>query len=181
MDLAMELHDHLDQDFCNKIIERFESDPRKKPGMDANKIDINYKLSLDLFISSFQNWNDITEKLDELIEDGIKKYQEWLNVILPYIPIDFKKLQCRGFQIQKSGKYEWHSDECNRTEEKRVLTFIWYLNTKDQDGETDFLYKKIKPHTGKLVIFPATWDYIHRGCPTENKYIITGWIYRSVL
>jgi Rps23 Pro-64 3,4-dihydroxylase Tpa1-like proline 4-hydroxylase len=84
-------------------------------------------------------------------------------------------------KIQKSGKYEWHSDACNQTKEERVLTFIWYLNTKDQDGETDFLYKKIKPHTGKLVIFPATWDYIHRGCPTENKYIITGWIYRSAL
>ena len=32
---------------------------------------------------------------------------------------------------------------------------------------------------GKLLIFPATWTYMHRGnVPiSEDKYIVTGWLY----
>jgi hypothetical protein len=37
----------------------------------------------------------------------------------------------------------------------------------------------VKPEAGKLLFFPATWTYPHRGMmPISNdKYIITGWIY----
>ena len=36
---------------------------------------------------------------------------------------------------------------------------------------------KIKPEEGLTVIWPANWNFVHRGCPSnkEVKYIITGW------
>ena len=54
-----------------------------------------------------------------------------------------------------------------------------YLNDIDKGGETDFHYKKRIPRTGKLLLFPATWTFPHRGIMPESsdKYIITGWIH----
>ena len=38
---------------------------------------------------------------------------------------------------------------------------------------------KIKAEKGKLLIFPSSWTYIHRGnIPiSDDKYIITGWVH----
>ena len=41
---------------------------------------------------------------------------------------------------------------------------------------------KVQPRQGRMLLFPATWCYIHRGAElkgTQNKYIITGWISRK--
>lgn len=175
----MELDGHLDPDFCNQIIDKFEKDNHKSPGKTGGGYRPDIKDSIDLFINRYQEWDDTVEKLKLYIKDGIEKYTEWLKVILPHIPYDSESLECFNFQIQKSGKYEWHSDWGFDKFGKRIITFIWYLNTKDEGGETDLVYKKVKPRIGKLLMFPATWDYVHRGCPTENKYIITGWFYDS--
>ena len=60
------------------------------------------------------------------------------------------------------------------------LTYIFYLNTlKGRGGETEFLNgPKVRPVTGKLLIFPASWDCVHRGVSpvSETKYIATGWV-----
>jgi hypothetical protein len=66
----------------------------------------------------------------------------------------------------------------------RALTFIWYLNDVTDDGYTEFIDgTRIQPETGKLLIFPATWTYLHRGVSpkTETKYICTGWIYSKLV
>ena len=64
----------------------------------------------------------------------------------------------------------------------RIITFIWYLNNVEEGGETLFEDFKIKPMEGSSLFFPATWTYPHSGAmPTSNdKYIITGWIYNKV-
>jgi len=171
----MELDGHLDPEFCKEIIEKFDLDPNRQLGTPAHR-----KVSIDLSINWYSDWNPITEKLNILIKDGLTKYIEWLQVMLPYINPELEHSKNTGFQIQKSGKYGWHDDSLVEEEHERVLTFIWYLNTIDEGGETDLVYKKVKPRTGKLLIFPSTWNYVHRGIETENKYIITGWFYRAL-
>ena len=68
-------------------------------------------------------------------------------------------------------------------DQERHITFIWYLNDVNDGGETAFdgIYK-IRPKSGKLVLFPASWTYPHCGkMPlSSDKYIITGWIYAPV-
>ena len=56
-----------------------------------------------------------------------------------------------------------------------------YLNDVPEGGETEFpMYGlKIKPETGKTLIWPAEWTHAHKGAIVVkgNKYIITGWMH----
>jgi hypothetical protein len=57
---------------------------------------------------------------------------------------------------------------------------LWYLNTVNDGGETEILGDIIvKPEAGKLLLFPASWTFPHRGkMPiSEDKYIVTGWFH----
>ncbi len=54
-------------------------------------------------------------------------------------------------------------------------------NAEDDGGTTDFDYYKVKvkPETGKTLIWPAEWTHAHRGSVLNGgeKYIITGWLH----
>ena len=93
-----------------------------------------------------------------------------------------------GYQIQKTSPnsgYTWHDDfdpsyDNTSSAGIRVLSFIWYLNDVSEGGYTEFIDgTKIQPERGKFLIFPSTWNFIHRGFPPkkESKYIITGWLH----
>ena len=88
-----------------------------------------------------------------------------------------------GYQIQKTQPgdyYIWHHDQTT----SRLVTFIWYLNDVKDDGYTEFIDgTRIQPEAGKLIIFPATWDFLHRGVSpkTEIKYICTGWVHAQMM
>jgi hypothetical protein len=86
-------------------------------------------------------------------------------------------------RIQKTligqGYHLWHFESSSRDVANRVAAFTLYLNDVNDGGETEFLYYpiRVKPATGRLVIWPAGFTHTHRGNPplTNTKYIITGW------
>ncbi len=64
---------------------------------------------------------------------------------------------------------------------KRFLVAFFYLNDVEEGGETGFKYNrnqepllKVKPETGKLLMFPPFWTHPHIGYPpiSGTKYII---------
>jgi len=88
-------------------------------------------------------------------------------------------------KIQKTlpteGYHVWHLEHCKGFEnEARALVFSIYLNDVEEGGETEFLHfsKRVKPKTGRIVIWPASFPYVHRGNPplSGEKYIITSWM-----
>lgn len=78
------------------------------------------------------------------------------------------------------GYHVWHAENLERSVVNRIATFIIYLNDVHEGGETEFLYQslRVKPETGKLVIWPVSYTHTHRGNPPlkETKYIMTGWL-----
>jgi hypothetical protein len=77
-------------------------------------------------------------------------------------------------------KLHFERDTCREPFSSRHLVFMTYLNDIENQGGTEFPNQNIimKPQKGKTLIFPADWTHIHRGivAPTEDKYIITGWL-----
>jgi hypothetical protein len=133
------------------------------------------------------NFHHIEKTLQQIIYKYVTIYLDSLQY-QEYKPFRKEILADYGFQIQSYkknvGQYKIHNDTNIKwdIQFERVITFIIYLNTVDEGGETDFGYMKIKPEAGKLVMFPATWTYPHSGLVpiSSDKYIVTGWFYKVV-
>jgi len=90
-----------------------------------------------------------------------------------------------SLKIQKTlpteGYHVWHIEHGKGFEnEPRAFVFSVYLNDVEEGGETEFLHfsKRVKPKTGRIVIWPAAFPYVHRGNPplSGKKYILTSWM-----
>ncbi len=179
----------LTEKFCREVCQKMDNDDRKKLGVYKNgyeeKTDINYKNSLDLHISSLPEWKDQDEIFFLNISQFLEKYQKDIRTstngdFFCGNPEDY--FSDTGYQVKvykPNGHYDWHSDQAiHNYAGVRALSFIWYLNEDFDEGETEFFNgEKIIPKTGRLLVFPANWMYVHRGCTVKNKnkYIATGW------
>tara|TARA_B100001989_G_C24367219_1_gene377529 strand:- start:82 stop:705 length:624 start_codon:yes stop_codon:yes gene_type:complete len=182
----------LSEEFCNSVIGKFETDNRKQQGtLGSGKnstVNVDIKDSIDLMISGLDDWKEE----DEILFNSVNKYsQKYRNKNLLEdikIPILLDTMSDTGYQIQKTSPncgYTWHDDfdpsyDNTSIAGIRVLSFIWYLNDISEGGYTEFIDgTKIQPERGKFLIFPSTWNFIHRGFPPkkESKYIITGWLH----
>jgi hypothetical protein len=195
----------LSKELCENIINMFEEEKNGKyEGITASGITKNIKNTTDFIIpKNINDNNEITTKkwakvqkvLDEELNRNVKLY---INKITKSLNLDQKEdntkyyifpkkfLTCNNFMVQKytinEGRYKYHDDfRIDWLQEKyRVITYIWYLNTVEEGGETEIWHDfKIKPETGKLLLFPSSWTFPHRGIMpiSSNKYIITGWLY----
>jgi hypothetical protein len=88
-------------------------------------------------------------------------------------------------KIQKTlpteGYHVWHIEHGKGFDnEPRAFVFSIYLNDVEDGGETEFLHfsKRVKPKTGRIVIWPAGFPYVHRGNPplSGETYILTSWM-----
>ena len=182
--LIYEKEGAVDKKICDEIIARFERDANKRDGETGWGIIKDIKDTTDLRISGKESWKDIDQIIFNIMTTHFNIYTRDKGVTIDnekqtFLPND---LMDTGYQIQKykknQGKYTWHTDTAIHDKKIRYLTFIIYLNTIEDGGETDFVFKKIKPTAGKIIYFPATWTFPHCGrVPiSDDKYIITGWL-----
>lgn len=93
-------------------------------------------------------------------------------------------INLQKYKRQSGGYHYWHSEIYPRDPAAetlhRVLLFMFYLNTVEDGGETEFFYqqRKLRPTAGQMVIAPAGFTHTHKGhVPLSNdKYIATSWI-----
>ena len=185
-DLLYEIDDVLSQSLCEDIIFRFNNDPDVEKGRTMGGYDPNTKLSYDLHLPKvIDRWRDIDQTLYESIGNNLKFYCNHLEKLYPISSdsiigsnhVDW------GYMIKSysshHGHYSWHQDEEHYENKNRKLAIIWYLNDCE-GGFTEFAFgARIKPEKGKMLIFPASWPFVHRGCPPTNhtKYIITTFLF----
>lgn len=181
--------DTLTKEFCSHVIEKFENDDRKSQGViGTNKIvDKTIKDSTDLVISKIkEDWGEEDKTFFTSISNQLNHYWEHLDSLHKHLmPVGpHTKVQDQGYQVKRyepDGYYHWHQDYVVDNEMgARALTFLWYLNDQTEAGQTEFADGTIiTPKVGRLLIFPATWCFLHRGLPPKvgRKYITTGWLF----
>jgi hypothetical protein len=96
------------------------------------------------------------------------------------VPFYFTDLKIQK-TLPTEGYHVWHIEHGKGSDhEKRAFVFSIYLNDVEEGGETEFLHfsKRVKPKTGRIVIWPAAFPYVHRGNSplSGEKYIVTSWM-----
>ena len=170
----------LDPAFCRSVIERFEQASEEQyPGrVGQTEIELtDIKRSTDLVVSGKQHWQDVDRTLFSSLAQSLKVLREEYS----FFQGRFKDY---GYAIQRTlpGEYfHWHVDSGSHSFADRQLVAIWYLNDVEGPGGcTEFKHQKvkIKPETGKLLLFPPFWTHEHRGVTLQAgvKYIATTWV-----
>jgi hypothetical protein len=170
---------------CKSIIKKFNADERKIKGETAQGYRPDTKRSMDLHIGGLEEWKEEDSLFFGALVKHLPLYQGHVDKVMDgeaSISIfGSPEVKDGGYQIQKTvpgEEYTWHNDSVTINEYTRVLTYIWYLNDVPEGGETEFYDGTlIKPVRGRMVLFPSTWTFMHRGrTPESDKYIATGWM-----
>jgi hypothetical protein len=189
-------------ELCDRAIGIFEkikkSEPSRIKHHTVNPDIVNSRKDKQLFLNDLidvgakKHANDEVDALSidaEIADSEITvRVNDALNVALGeylqlFEPLLYCNLRSTRQKLQKTGLGEgyhlWHFEQADYLSSDRVLAWTIYLNDVEEGGETEFLYqsKRIKPEKGKICIFPAQFNYTHRGNPpiSNDKYIITGW------
>ena len=162
------------------------------------KVENKYPYQVLLFGAPY--CSDLQEDFDCCLADGEMSWWEELKSLILNVDTALKhyikntgigdaygteKFFYTSLKIQKTlpteGYHVWHLEHGSGYEnEKRALVFSVYLNDVEEGGETEFLHfsKRVKPKTGRIVIWPAAFPYVHRGNPplSGEKYMLTSWM-----
>jgi len=176
------LPNHLPHAVCEDIVLRFERDPRKAKGLVNNKVlNENIKSSMELPISSYEEWKDIDTLLFDSLQIGYKHYMDHLSRVNNKIPL-FTDIKDRGYTIEKYhaniGFHQWHTDfgvysENPSSIECRIVGFKWFLT----ESLVDFGAGAVMHAKGTLMFYPSTWTTI---CSTPqhdmDQFTIAGYM-----
>ena len=179
----IEIYDKaLSSNECNILISQFEKHPNKLKGKiyknGVRTVDKDIKDSYEIDDPSFSESTVMTSiistSLDKCFNRYRKKYsfmKEYISRLEYYNFYTFKK-----FEGEDGGFKIWHHEHGpNDAMSKRVLVWAFYLN--DCSG-TDFMfYPNVSGKEGRCVIFPASFNYMHRSASNKGiKYYVSGWI-----
>jgi len=171
---------------CDEIIDWFNLETTEKsPGIFTDKknstgvVDETIKKSIDTTLNFNEKlYNRFIFHLVGGVKEYIKQYK-YASGTCSFGDIESINVQ---YYPPGGGYYAWHTERLDPFHpifSRRHLVFMLYLNDVENDGETEFLYQrvKVKPEKGLLLIWGADWAFTHRGITTqEEKYIVTGWL-----
>jgi len=177
---------YITKEECNKAIELFENQNKFNNTLNRigfEKASVLQKQDQQYFVSP-NNIDVWWEELKTIIVNydlAFNHYIEHIGARDAYgVPFHFT-----GLKIQKTlpteGYHVWHIEHGKGfNNEPRAFVFSIYLNDVEEGGETEFLHfsKRVQPKTGRIVIWPAGFPYVHRGNPplSGEKYILTSWM-----
>lgn len=164
--------------FCRAVIERFDADPQVGPGRYGNgtregAVNPRIKQTTEInFDGTQQGWRDEIRVLIRSLDRHLKRYMETWGRAFP-CEIFHEPLKIARYPV--GGHFDWHSDNLGNGVTTRVITALWYLNTVDEGGETEYPWQSmaVRPVEGRLLLCPVGWTYTHRGAPPVSgpKYI----------
>ena len=174
---------------------------------EGKSIENSIKRSTDLWISQWVEWEKWDEYFFKSLSPYVKKYLLHVKEKLGDVVQSQGDMVDSGYQIQRTNtgeSYDWHADDDvspildtvvfplrgyrdsgTVLQARRLFTYMWYLNDDFGGGQTQFRVGgsnndifSVAPKTGKLICFPASWYFYHRGDTviSGSKYVCTGWL-----
>jgi|TARA_R100001463_G_scaffold21736_1_gene52164 hypothetical protein len=177
---------YITEEECNKAIKLFEDQNNFKNTINRigfEKASILQKQDQQFFAAP-NNVNVWWESLRSMMVNFDLAWNHYIKNVgaddAYGVPFHFTDLKIQK-TLPTEGYHVWHIEHGKGYEnEPRAFVFSVYLNDVEEGGETEFLHfsKRVKPKTGRIVIWPAAFPYLHRGNPplSGKKYILTSWM-----
>jgi hypothetical protein len=166
----------VEEGFCKTVIESFNSsdfeyfDREQRPSF--SELNISKK-----YLEKDKVWMSIQAKLQNSFIDAIELYMKDLD-LGPDFPSKyaFEEFRIKMYNNNDYDQFKDHVDVGNYNSARRFLVCFLYLNDVEIGGETNFpkLTHSVSPKCGRILLFPATWQWRHAGLPplTSKKYIV---------
>ena len=153
----------LSPEFCRDVVQRFENDPRKvrgKVGEGSYRPEFKSTTEID-FADIRQGWEDVINTVNQSLMFYLRQYMTRWSEAFQSVEVHHE-----GFRMARYNPgehFNWHSDNIAGSY-TRVITAMWYLNSVDEGGETEYkwLGEKIKPVEGRLMLCPVGWPLFYR-------------------
>ena len=178
---------YITKEDCNKAINLFEN--QNKFNKTLNRMYIEKASVLDKqdkqFFAEENNLDIWWESLKSIIFNFDLAWKSYITYTGANDAYDGGPFHYTNFKIQKTlpteGYHVWHIEHGKGFDHaRRAFVFSIYLNDVEEGGETEFLHQsmRVKPKTGRIVIWPAAFPYVHRGNSplSGEKYILTSWM-----
>ena len=177
---------YITKEECNKAIKLFnDQDKFKKTvnriSFEQSPVTQKQDTSYIAVPNNIDIWWESLKPMMFNFDIALKHYIENTGAKDAYgVPFHFTDLKIQK-TLPTEGYHVWHIEHGKGYEnEPRAFVFSIYLNDVEDGGETEFLHfsKRVKPKTGRIVIWPAAFPYLHRGNPplSGEKYILTSWM-----
>ena len=172
----------LGSNLCQALIDLLESSPESQMRVDNYERPNFSQISLQ----QMQEGERFLEPVMQAMKQCFQRYSHSLPSFAKYFPHRFTLEQFRVKKYRNDGidVFEDHVDVRDYTSARRFLACLFYLNTVEEGGETEFFFpndqnRLIKPIQGQVAIFPPNWQFPHRGRKTisGNKYIMSSYFH----
>lgn len=184
----------LSKDYCEHLIDKFNQCSRWsfKRNDFAKLTELNM-WTADL-ASGMNPFNRLTDthlsvwdytedykKLNSVVVEQTKLYKEdWDSYKQTPTRYMIENYRTKKYEPNSEDEFPIHTDATRADTCQRYLACLFYLN--DSDGGTEFvkpLHTVVPAKQGRLVMFPPSWQWVHRGVPCTNKngkYILSTYL-----
>ena len=171
---------------CKSLINFYESNKEyhKDGNVGDGNVNLDNKKCKEIFVNSelLNPQDPHFSFLGGTLFDNVSQYKK----DYPFLERVFFWTIAPTFKIQKylpdEAYFNIHCENDGNgdgSSEKRLLSWMIYLNDVTDGGETVFptQCKKFAPRGGDVLIWPAYWTHPHHGLPSPSqiKYIVSGW------
>tara|TARA_B100000927_G_scaffold33752_1_gene24255 strand:- start:41 stop:568 length:528 start_codon:yes stop_codon:yes gene_type:complete len=163
----------LPKNICENLIDLFEKNIQHQHFINHNNCPCFTQVNVN------QISTDIIRSLIPYLSDVYNRYRKDINNYYSPPLKELEEFRIKKYNIGGDQRFDEHVDVTDYDSSLRAVAFLFYLN--DNDGNTVFPKHglNIKPVSGKVIIFPPTWEYPHSGLPpkSNSKYIMSTYIH----
>ena len=124
----------------------------------------------------------IQKQLTSVFTDAVQLYVEDLDLYSDFpAKYAFEENRLKYYNNNEYDQFKDHVDVQNYDSARRFCVCFLYLNDVSLGGETNFpkIDYAVQPKCGRILMFPATWQYRHSGRPpvSDKKYIVVTYLH----
>ena len=169
----------LTKDQCQHLIDKFEDSSNQWVKTELE----NHRSFTEINLNLHSDWEEYAKLLFDKFRPLVDKYVKDVKIdSIKQWPekYGFEQVRFKKYEDNDKDEFREHVDVTDYNSARRFLVFFLYLNNND-GGETTFpeYNIKIKPETGKVLMFPPLWTYKHTAEKPKNqpKYIVGSYLH----